>query len=140
MKVDELMIGNIIEYSEEKVDYFGEHYTCNQQVKIDKNLLKTLLTDYDDEIAEVVKPIKLTAEILEKNGWILRDYCEYVSPFYISSKTCLKLFGFGEYYDERGFCVNIGFEQLRKNLKYVHELQNLLRSLGLNELANNFKI
>lgn len=84
--------------------------------------------DYSRDLQ--VKPIPLTAEILEKNGWVRTEYCH-------------------EYHDGKNIIqcrppymwikINgINIECFK--CEYVHQYQHLLRLFGLNELANNFKI
>lgn len=138
MNANELMIGDLLDLSNVPNDIIPckvVELHADELYVIQPNDTACDVVGYD-----MIKPIPITAEILKKNGWVLCDDCEYVSPFDIDFKTCLRLFGFGEYYNERGFGVNVGFVQLRKGLKYVHELQNLLSSLGMSEVADNFKV
>ena len=77
-----------------------------------------------------VKPIPLTAEILEKNGWVYTEYChEYQDgKIIIQSRP--------PYMWIRINGINI--EAFK--CEYVHQYQHLLRLFGLDELANNFKV
>lgn len=91
-----------------------------------------------------VKPIPLTEEILEKNGfdivqdgdsltiWKQKDD-EYGNEVYditiYASKGVMRLDTSIRYHGA-----------IRKNICYVHELQHALRLCGLNELADNFKL
>ena len=74
-----------------------------------------------------VKPIPLTAEILEKNGW-----------WYEIEDMWLR--------DEVNFCIEKWNGKLQCydinqiKLDSVYQLQQILRLCGLNELADNFKI
>ena len=97
---------------------------------------------------EIISPIPLTAEILEKNGFKYKttDWdVVYEGPHY--GKYNLKKFHvligkenitLASYYgyighgdvDAHGFA----------HINYVHELQHALRLCGLNELADNFKL
>ena len=73
------------------------------------------------------KPIELTPEILEKNGWWYDgdDMWQHEEVgFYI------------EKWDGRFQCYEINDIKLDS----VHELQQILRLCGLNELADNFKV
>lgn len=142
MNVNELQIGDWYlasnQHSTLDGDYTLEFYPKRLTLE---DLVFAKNNDWDElDWVEFTRPIPLTAEILEKNGWTLYDDREYISPFDVDFKTGLSLFGFGEYHDESGFGVNVGCVQLRNHLKYVHELQNLIRSLEKNEFANNFKI
>ena len=77
-----------------------------------------------------VKPIPLTAEILEKNGWV---YTGYYHEYRDDKNTiqCRLPYMVGR--------IN-GIEIKRFKCKYVHQYQHLLRLFGLDELANNFKV
>ena len=81
--------------------------------------------DYSRDIQ--VKPIPLTPEILEKNGW-----------WYNVEDMCLheEVGFFIEKFNGRFQCYDIN--QIK--LDSVHQLQQALRLCGLNELADNFKI
>ena len=106
------------------------------------------LTANDHSRAIHVKPITLTPEILEKNGWI---QCKY--------ETCKSLYEYKGLHlrhtmikrSNGRWVANVGgivekfpdeytHSFLRINVFYVHELQHALRLCGLNELADNFKI
>ena len=77
-----------------------------------------------------VKPIPLTTEILEKNGWEQTEYChEYRDDK--NTIQCRLPYMVGR--------IN-GIDIERFKCKYVHQYQHLLRLCGLNELANNFKV
>lgn len=96
--------------------------------------------DYSRDIQ--VKPIPLTAEILEKDGWerdidkeweynnshILPHYC------YQWEKRNVKI---EMYSGLEGFTISL---VIGRRFYAVHELQHVLRLYGLDELADNFKI
>ena len=96
--------------------------------------------DYSRDIQ--VKPIPLTAEILEKDGWerdidkeweynnsnILPHYC------YQWEKRNVKI---KMYAGIEGFTISL---IIGRRFYAVHELQHTLRLYGLDELADNFKI
>ena len=96
--------------------------------------------DYSRDIQ--VKPIPLTAEILEKDGWerdidkewkynnsrILPHYC------YQWEKRNVKI---EMYAGLEGFTISL---IIGRRFYAVHELQHALRLYGLNELADNFKV
>ena len=96
--------------------------------------------DYSRDIQ--VKPIPLTAEILEKDGWerdidkeweynnshILPHYC------YQWEKQNVKI---EMYAGLEGFTISL---IIGRRFYAVHELQHVLRLYGLDELADNFKI
>ena len=102
--------------------------------------------DYSRDLQ--VKPIPLTTEILEKNGWI---QCKH--------ETCKSLYEYKGLHlrhtmikrSNGRWVANVNgnvekfpdeytYSFLRINVFYVHELQHALRLCGLNELANNFKV
>lgn len=87
--------------------------------------------DIDTACEDCYEPIPLTAEILEKNGFIYRDlpfelYWEYDGLF-IEGGAC------GHY------VINLGHNR-GMDVSNVHELQHALRLCGLKEIADNFKI
>ena len=76
---------------------------------------------------EEVKPIPLTPEILEKNGWKNDRYDCYKLPtkrayLYITKDTKVN--------DEFLVCVGLDMHNLA-SVSFVHELQHLLFGLGL---------
>ena len=81
----------------------------------------------DDAWFEDIKPIPLTPEILEKNGWwydVEDMWLHYEVDFDIERWN-------------GGFqCYNINQIKLHS----VHELQRMLRCCGLWDMADNFKI
>ena len=77
-----------------------------------------------------VKPIPLTPEILEKNGWKETQYWHEYQDGKNTIQCCLP--------DMRGKINGIDIEHFK--CEYVHQYQHLLRLCGLDELADNFKI
>ena len=86
--------------------------------------------DYSRDIQ--VKPIPLTAKILEENDF-RKDEDEYRYPE-IWEHTDVDL-TIEEFWD-RFQCYEIPDMQFN----YVHQIQQALRLCGLNELADNFKV
>ena len=96
--------------------------------------------DYSRDIQ--VKPITLTPEILEKDGWerdidkeweynnshILPHYC------YQWEKRNVKIKMYAGF---EGFTISL---IIGRRFYAVHELQHVLRLYGLDELADNFKV
>ena len=80
--------------------------------------------DYSRDLQ--VKPIPLTPEILEKNGW----WFDMDMWHHEEVNFCI------EKWDGRFQCYDIN--QIK--LDSVHKLQHALRLCGLNELADNFKV
>ena len=94
------------------------------------------------------QPIMLTPEILEKNGWQ-----SFVPTAYTCCQNHLSIKNEGDIHivwnwDEGTLSIWINYsldeEGTNPNLivpvRYVHELQDALRLVGLNEIANNFKV
>lgn len=88
-----------------------------------------------------VRPIPLTSEILEKNGWVKEVMSRGVkNSHWVYTKPDIEEYGYFPIYIEKGIgkefdvypftgnhvCKQIAF------IKYVHELQHLLFGLGLN--------
>ena len=128
MKATELMIGDkvMVKVLSQIPDTYVLHtWTAN---------------DYSRDIQ--VKPIPLTPEILEKNGWerdidkewkynnshILPHYC------YQWEKRNVKI---EMYSGLEGVTISL---IIGLRFYAVHELQHVLRLYGLDELADNFKV
>ena len=84
----------------------------------------------DDAWFEDTKPIPLTAEILEKNGWKETQYWHEYQDGRSTIQCCLP--------DMQGMINGVFIEHFK--CEYVHQYQHLLRLCGLNELADNFKV
>lgn len=76
-------------------------------------------------VKEEIEGIPLTPEILEKNGFEMRED----TVVYMKNRLALKPLG-----DEKGYQVGLGslctFYVKVKNVEYVHELQYILWALG----------
>lgn len=89
--------------------------------------------------SQEIKPILLTPEILEKNGWYKEE--KDGSVFSLSevfmggdkneegNYTCFQL-----YYQNKtdGWVIDMRGEPLKFEVHYIHELQHLLFGLGIN--------
>ena len=112
MKPEELSIGDLVLYRE------VPH--------------KIHLTDFahqmDENIFEKFEPIPLTTEILEKNDFY---YCKIDNTYNV-----------GEVEIYHNFCNHFSCNVCGTTVKptYVHELQHVLRLVGLNKMADNFKV
>ena len=92
---------------------------------------------------EGVEPIKISKEILERNGFKPYDEDEKLYLFPSDPSLCIKCYPEGDVY---GFCIG----HLIKNsfvpfifIDYVHELQHILHLFGADRfgnLCNNFII
>ena len=113
MKANELMIGDKVMVkllSQIPNTYVLHTWTAN---------------DYSRDIQ--VKPIPLTTEILENNGWW----------YYSDDMWQHEEVGF---YIEKWYGRFQCFDINQIKLDSVHQLQQILRLCGLNELADNFKV
>lgn len=90
---------------------------------------------------DAIKPIPLTPEILEKNGWKKKVMSRGVkNSHWVYTKPDIEEYGYFPIYIEKGIgdefdvypftcnnvCTQIAY------IKYVHQLQHLLFGLGLN--------
>lgn len=97
--------------------------------------------DYGWIREDAIKPIPLTPEILEKNGWkeevmsrgVKNSHCVYTKPD-IEEYGYFPIYiekGIGDEFDVYPFTGNNVCTQIAY-IKYVHELQHLLFGLGIN--------
>ena len=121
MKANELMIGDkvMVKVLSQIPDTYVLHtWTAN---------------DYSRDIQ--VKPITLTAEILEKNGFIKVNSQRY-DYGYPDTDCYVKV-------NPKKNMIHVNGRNANSNLyshSFVHELQRALRLCGLDELAHNFKL
>lgn len=88
-----------------------------------------------------VRPIPLTPEILEKNGWVKEVMSRGVkNSHWVYTKPDIEEYGYFPIYIEKGIGKEFDVYPFTNNnvctqiayIKYVHELQHLLFGLGLN--------
>ena len=121
MKANELMIGDkvMVKVLSQIPDTYVLHtWTAN---------------DYSRDIQ--VKPIPLTPEILEKNGFIKVNSQRY-DYGYPDTDCYVKV-------NPKKNMIHVNGRNANSNLyshSFVHELQRALRLCGLDELADNFKV
>lgn len=97
---------------------------------VDPTELYTILQGYDDG----VEGIELCADILKENSnWYGHSERHDYYKFYTDAH-CLKI----RWQENIGYFLVIGEETVY--IKYVHELQHLLRLCKLSEFADNFKV
>ena len=90
--------------------------------------------EFDDK-DDQPKPIPLTPEILEKNGFIKVNSQRY-DYGYPDTDCYVKV-------NPKKNMIHVNGRNANSNLyshSFVHELQRVLRLCGLDELANNFKL
>lgn len=86
-----------------------------------------------------IKPIALTAEILEKNGFKHYITKEDDDSFEYSEGNFS--YCFNRTTDGYMSCIDVTASfTITGLIKYIHELQQALRLCGLNEIADNLKI
>ena len=127
---DVVMYGNKIMVVKEPRD--GSHFDLSCL----KEGLVYCLVDIDE-----IKPVNLTQEILEKNGWKKEVMSRGVkNSHWVYTKPDIEEYGYFPIYIEKGIgdefdvypftdnnvCTQIAY------IKYVHQLQHLLFGLGLN--------
>ena len=97
--------------------------------------------EFDDK-DDQPKPIPLTAEILEKNGIKKRgDNDEYAVFGWEGMKQWyVTLEDFKPQYDFWFITSSDRDLNVSGQIRYVHQLQQVLRLAGMTDMANNFKI
>lgn len=90
---------------------------------------------------DAIKPIPLTPEILEKNGWKKEVMSRGVkNSHWVYTKPDIEEYGYFPIYIEKGICDEFDVYPFTGNnvctqiayIKYVHQLQHLLFGLGIN--------
>lgn len=143
MKVTDLTIGDYIKYQGH--NYIIEEISAQGWVHLIHPETKTRINMTSDYIIDLLEPIPLTKEILEKNGFtqcVTAPYGYYKAPiydmfdilFHISKDT------YEDTWHTEVFTDHNDSNFVLYNLCYVHELQHVLRLCGLNELPNNLKL
>lgn len=122
METKELMIGDLV--------CLKDDIKCELPLKIDGVITNDISLDGDGFLGGtegLIRPIPITPEILEKNGWWFNTEDIW-------------------YHDEVNFCIEKWngkfqcYDISQIKLDSVHQLQQTLRLCGLNELADNFKV
>lgn len=136
MKANELMIGDFVNdgtlnIQVDSIDRWAIHFEYIDQAYADVRTDMRFLVE--------CKPIPLTIEILERNGWTEFFYGDYKTDiqrhFRREDDRRLEL---SLIQGDTSFCTNLALGRI--DFFYVHELQHILRLCGLNDLADNFKI
>ena len=151
MKAAELMVGDLV--------CLKDDTNYELPLKVDGVLTNDISLEGDGFLggAEgLIRPIPITPEILEKNGfdadtfltaeWEEKVYFKEFPGCVVKPDNSGKyIFGTTIYWNKTGgdgSPIDWGtmYESMIYNLQYVHELQNALRLCGFNELADNFKL
>lgn len=131
MNANELQIGDKLNLSDEP----GEVIPCEV---VELHTDELLVIQPGDKACDIVGynmiyPIPLTAEILEKNGLLTEQLYGVNHRVYCAEMSIER----GMFLFEHRFGGQL---DLQMAFEYVHELQHALRLCGLNELADNLKI
>lgn len=137
MKANELMIGDYIQ----EYGYGQSNAAKVVAIPEDEGLIRldTKLSGKATISLSLVKPIPLTEEILLSN-----DLVKDMRYGYLKKDNSFGVFH--SYDGEEGFSIISGYNEkpytikLPRPIRYVHELQRILRCVGLWDLANTFKI
>lgn len=121
MEAKDLMIGDLV--------YNHRNWVC-PIVEVHKDSAVVIARHYGEEEFKLddLRPIPLTQEILEKNGFILKEeekgmYGVTIAPYYTRDDIPFEVFCDGEPFA-------IWFKD-PVNIKYVHQLQHALRLCGI---------
>lgn len=152
MKAAELMVGDLV--------CLKDDIKCELPLKIDGVLTNDISLEGEGFLggAEgLIRPIPLTPEILEKNGWHfdltpyekdLNECCGMsIDKHWCYADTNIGISLFFPITGVEMGRLDVNNHHLKRYLEfvlrdtlYVHEMQNALRLCGLNELADNFKV
>lgn len=134
MKTTDLQIGDYVRLKRTK------EIVWVFEIDGDRNVINNEPDGYCSEKnigVDDVEPIPLTPEMLERNGFELRDSFFYHRIDEKPHHYDFKLKNGGVFTSE-GYTLECGIYHL--TIRYVHELQHALRLCGLNELADNLKL
>ena len=122
METKELMIGDLV--------CLKDDIKCELPLKIDGVITNDISLDSDGFLGGtegLIRPIPITPEILEKNGWWYA-----IEDIWLHDGVAFSI----EKWNGKFQCYDIN--QIK--LDSVHQLQHALRLCGLGELADNFKV
>lgn len=126
LKVTDLMVGDWV------MSFGAPHKVVGVRTDMFEPHIRTDISDtwYEEGIENLLEPIPLTPEILEKNGFVKGDTMDLGDEIY-----CVELFNIHYDNEERRFWVCNFFESEYGTwemmdifrIDYVHELQHALR-------------
>ena len=103
------------------------------EVRETSYLIRFMNGNFAKVTSQEIKPIPLTTDILEKNGWKFighqMDFGGFLLDIY-SKRDILPYLYY--YYATKDFSVSICGEVALPDIKYIHQLQHFLFGLGLN--------
>lgn len=137
MKATELMIGDWVKWKDKYVQIATISGVVYSFGHIDVELVHCGSGLIERHDLKSVSSIPLTKEILEKNGFELRDGFFYHRIDDKPHHYDFKLKNGGVFTSE-GYTLECGIYHL--TIRCVHDLQHALRLCSLNELADNFKV
>ena len=104
--------------------------------------------EFDDEDCKP-SPIEITPELLDSNGWMRESYMLPPYASFVRTNYFVKDEG-NTHLELKSNTLTIWFDYKENSdgvysdilipVKYVHQLQQVLRLAGMTELANNFKV
>lgn len=127
MRADELMIGDWVDtpFLQGIVLSLSRQLGIVEVITVRNSIIKLM--------AEVVKPIPITSEILKKNGFSDRGNAGWQNPDHdVTYYRTFETFAHNVYQQEHIDIIH--------GIKYVHEMQHALRQCKLNELASKFEV
>ena len=137
MKATELMIGDLVRYHSKLIKVTSLYAKPTEYGEFVSNEIGWSYSPNTWVDGDFIEPITLTPEILEKNGFELRNGFFYHRIDDKPHHYDFKLKNGGVFASE-GYTIGCGIYHL--SIRYVHELQHVLRLCGLNEFADNFKV
>lgn len=138
IKTSELMLGDLVLLADRQiakvVSLYKNHKGSGGEIIVESDLkiFNSLVRDED------INPIPLTEEILLKNGFrITGSFIELVEYAWndVNDEICIF---YNRESNDPYFYVEIANVEVK--IRYLHELQHLLRMCGFNKLADNLKI
>ena len=133
----EYIDGDLVRYT----SLYKERVAEICEVRETSYLIRFMGGNFARVTGDEIKPIPLTPEILEKNGWVKEVMSRGVkNSHWVYTKPDIEEYGYFPIYIEKGIgdefdvypftgnnvCTQIAY------IKYVHQLQHLLFGLGLN--------
>ena len=122
LKVTDLMVGDWV------MSFGAPHKVVGIRTDMFEPHIRTDMSDtwYEEGIENLLEPIQLTPEILEKNGLANDPYgCHFEEDEYMDLEISA---------EEEGVYWTINYNEYAiLKLKYVHQLQHALRLCGINK-------
>lgn len=139
MKCNELMIGDIIKHNDDfvRVADIGSAVCIADYLDPTGHENAKYSTCYNRaiEVISMFTPIELTNEILLMNGFEKSKECDF---FYLNEFPFDLM---NSKYNEDPTCYGVMTgNSTVKYIKYVHQLQQILRIFGNEKIADNFKV